>query len=97
MTKITKGSRVRFIGADPYDHMVFPQYYPEDGTIGVVTLAVDPKIDNEVLVQWPKGSTSGVDEWWALRSCLEVVEDDAEALIERALKREDEYKEEEEK
>ena len=83
MTKITKGNRVRFIGADPYNHMVLPNYSPADGTIGVVTLAVDPKIDDEVLVQWPKGSTSDNDKWWAPRSCLEVVEDDAEAGEER--------------
>lgn len=77
MTEITKGCRVRFTGADPCTHKKLPEYYPADGTIGVVTVAADPDIDDEVLVQWPKGSTSGDDEWWALLSCLEVVDDDA--------------------
>lgn len=76
MTEITKGCRVRFKGAEPCTHKKMPKYYPADGTIGVVTVAAPDK-DVAVLVQWPKGSTSGDDEWWALISLLEVVEDDA--------------------
>jgi len=77
MHQFKVGDRVRFKGADPCTHKKMPEYYPADGTIGVVTIAVDPMEEDEVLVQWPEGSTSGDDEWWALISLLEVVEDDA--------------------
>jgi len=74
MHQFKVGDRVRFKGAAPCTHKEMPEYYPTDGTIGVVTVAAPDK-DDEVLVQWPKGSTSEDDEWWALLSCLEVVEE----------------------
>lgn len=47
----------------------FPEYYPSIGTQGKVT-----KVDEFTLcVQWPQGSTSGDDNWWIEKECVETL------------------------
>ena len=75
MHKFKVGDRVRFKGNAPCNHTQHPDCYPKDGTVGVVSFDIDPVVDDEVLVHWPKGSTSGDDKWWAFVECLEVVEE----------------------
>ena len=74
MHQFKKDDRVRFKGMGDACHAKLPQYYPEDGTIGIVFFA--SPADDEVYVQWPKGSTSGNDLWWAWLYSLELVADD---------------------
>lgn len=74
MHQFKVGDRVRFKGMGDACHAKMPEYYPEDGTIGIVSIAPDD--DDEVYVQWPEGSTSGDDMWWAFPECLELVADD---------------------
>ena len=64
------GDRVRFKGMRYACHTAWPEYYPEDGTIGTITEIASA---NEIKVQWEHGSTSGKDEWWAPYNCLELV------------------------
>lgn len=68
------GDRVRFKGMGEACHAKMPEWYPKDGTIGTVLVAFTD--DDEVYVQWPKGSTSENDKWWAFVECLELVADD---------------------
>lgn len=75
MHRFKVGDRVRFKGMGDACHAVMPEFYPEDGTIG--TISCPDSEDDEACVQWPKGSTSAGDMWWAFVECLEVVEDDA--------------------
>lgn len=57
------GDLVRFINEERHDDQ--PEYYPEPGTIGTITM-VDAHDDYEPYkVQWPRGSTSLDDRWWA--------------------------------
>lgn len=61
------GSKVRMI--EETAHKGNPQWFPDVGTEGTVT---------EVgfhthLIQWPKGSTSGTDEWYCDDTRLEVL------------------------
>lgn len=73
MQQFKVGDRVRFKGMGNACHTVTPEFYPKDGTIGTVSIASDD--DYEVYVQWPKGSTSEEDMWWAFVECLELVEE----------------------
>lgn len=73
MHQFEVGDRVRYKGQGKACHKKLPQCYPEDGTIGTITISDSE--DYEVYVQWPKGSTSGTDEWWAFVECLELVEE----------------------
>lgn len=73
MHQFKVGDRVRFKGMGDACHAKFPEYYPKDGTIGIVSNVIPD--DDEVCVQWPKGSTSGDDMWWALEEYLELVEE----------------------
>lgn len=66
ITDVKVGMKVRF--TDKFLHEIAPQYYPEVGTIGEVT-------DIEVMVQWPKGSTSRDDNWFVPTSAIEPVKD----------------------
>lgn len=45
-----------------------PQYYPKTGTVGVV-LRISGK-RKDAYVQWPQGSTSMSDRWWATQNTL---------------------------
>lgn len=75
--KFEPGDRVRM--ANPALHRDDPQYYPEAGTVGVVT-NTPARPDGYCMVQWPKGSTS-VDDLWAvsLRD-IEPAEEDVGSL-----------------
>ena len=71
MQQFKVGDRVRFKGMGDACHAKMPEYYPKDGTIGIVSIASN----DEVYVQWPEGSTSKDDMWWAFPECLELVEE----------------------
>lgn len=67
------GSKVRMI--DEEGHRIIPCFFPKIGTVGTVTkvgLYVPIGIYSP-LVQWPKGSTSGTDEWYCDVPRLEVL------------------------
>lgn len=66
---MTKGLKVRF--TDQNLHEVLPDHYPEAGTEGTIVSVT--KCVYAVLVQWPKGSTSQNDRWYAAISDLEPV------------------------
>ena len=61
------GSKVRMIGEEA--HKDNPQWFPNVGTVGTVTEARF----HTHLIQWPKGSTSGTDEWYCDDTRLEVL------------------------
>ena len=72
--EVYKGLKVRF--TDQNLHEVLPDYYPEAGTEGTivsVTKCVHAENTVYILVQWPKGSTSQNDRWFAAVSDLEPV------------------------
>ena len=67
------GSKVRMI--DEEGHRKKPCFFPKIGTVGTVTkvgLYVPVGIYTP-LVQWPKGSTGGTDEWYCDVPRLEVL------------------------
>lgn len=66
-----EGDRVMYTGGLPYDNGDH-QFYPPKGTVGTVTAVVDG--EDNVGVQWPRGTTSGNGFWWCEKSALEVVE-----------------------
>ena len=76
MKEIKVGSKVRYLGCNGkrQDKVCSPPV----GTIGVVS-HVDYD-DNDVLVQWPAGTTSEDDQWWCLVRYLELVEEDTSAV-----------------
>lgn len=54
-------------------------FHPKVGTVGVI-VEFD-KVDNNTMayfISWPKGTTTGNDEWWAYNNCIELVEDKQE-------------------
>ena len=61
------GMEVKFI--DENEHKMDPWCYPPVGTIG--TIVEITSID--IYVKWPKGSTSGKDEWYCAASAVEEV------------------------
>lgn len=61
------GSKVKMI--EEKAHKDEPKCFPDVETIGIVT---DAGIHIH-LIQWPKGSTSGTDEWYCNDTCLEVL------------------------
>ena len=63
------GDRVEF--TDMVLHRQAPNYYPRIGTVGTVVLRNDE--DCDVYVQWPKGTTSLDDRWWASPDTLRFV------------------------
>ena len=73
MHQFKVGDRVRFKDTGDACHAVMPEFYPEDGTIG--TIIYSDSEDQEVCVQWPEGSTSEKDKWWAFVVYLELVEE----------------------
>ena len=60
-------------------HDIEPAFYPPKGTVGKV--AVDEEITYRV--QWPKGTTSDNDYWWARAIDCTIIEEDNEMDIER--------------
>ena len=63
------GDKVRF--TDVEDRGYAPHCFPPVGPIGTV-LRIDS--NDGVFVQWPEGSTSCDDRWWAAATKLELVE-----------------------
>lgn len=66
------GDRVRYLNASM--HRTDPAYYPAPGTVGTVSILDEDDELDHVYVQWPKGSTSMDDCWWASREDVEPVE-----------------------
>ena len=60
------GSKVRMI--DEEAHKNNPQWFPNVGTVGTIT---EVGVHTH-LIQWPKESTSGTDEWYCDDTRLEV-------------------------
>lgn len=60
------GMRVLF--TDSNMHIKKPGQYPPPGTKGVIIRGPDE--DGEVHIEWPAGSTSADDRWWAMPSML---------------------------
>lgn len=67
---ISEGSKVRYIGKK---HETSQKCYPLPGTIGKVIHVIDNWIEAIYFVEWPNGSTSGTDRWFADESELEEV------------------------
>ena len=61
------GSKVRMI--EETAHKDNPQWFPDVGTVGTVT---EVGVHTH-LIQWPKGTTSGTDEWYCDDTRLEVL------------------------
>ena len=66
-SNVKVGSKVRMI--DEESHRDNPWCFPEVGTAGVVT----ELSCNNCHIQWPKGSTSQDDRWYAAWDNLEVL------------------------
>lgn len=65
---VKKGDSVRYIGKNGYKNN--PEYYPAKNVIGtVIKVCSDLTCD----IQWPKGSTSRNDRWYADWCNLEVL------------------------
>ena len=65
---VKKGDSVRYIGEN--GHKNSPEYYPAKDVVGkVIKVCSDLTCD----IQWPKGSTSQDDRWYASWGKLEVL------------------------
>ena len=65
---VKKGDSVRYIGKN--GHKNSPEYYPAKDVVGtVIKVCSDLTCD----IQWPKGSTSRNDRWYASWENLEVL------------------------
>ena len=65
---VKKGDSVRYIGKN--GHKNSPEYYPAKDVVGkVIKVCSDLTCD----IQWPKGSTSRNDRWYASWDNLEVL------------------------
>ena len=65
---VKKGDSVRYIGEN--GHKNSPEYYPAKDVVGkVIKVCSDLTCD----IQWPKGSTSRNDRWYASWCNLEVL------------------------
>ena len=65
---VKKGDSVRYIGKN--GHKNSPEYYPAKDVVGkVIKVCSDLTCD----IQWPKGSTSRNDRWYASWCNLEVL------------------------
>ena len=65
---VKKGDSVRYIGKN--GHKNNPEYYPAKDVVGKVIKVCS---DLTCCIQWPKGSTSNDDRWYASWSNLEVL------------------------
>lgn len=63
------GMKVRFI--DEEHHREHPKWYPAVGTIGTISRITSASI----YVQWPKGSTSDIDQWYCNANWVEKVKE----------------------
>ena len=64
-----KGKKVVYI--DRTNHTCYPRNCPEPGTIGTV-IRINSSND-DIEIQWPKGSTSDDDCWWHEESEIAVL------------------------
>lgn len=67
-----KGKKVVYI--DRTNHTCYPKNCPEPGTIGTV-IRINSSND-DIEIQWPKGSTSEDDCWWHEESEIAVLQMD---------------------
>lgn len=65
---IKEGDSVRY--TNEYRNKKYPENYPDKDVVGKVTRVCD---DYTCRVQWPKGTTSQDDSWYAAWSNLEVL------------------------
>ena len=65
---VKKGDSVRYIGKN--GHKINPVYYPTKNVVGKVIKVCS---DRTCHIQWPKGSTSKDDRWYASWCNLEVL------------------------
>ena len=65
---VKKGDSVRYIGKN--GHKNSPEYYPAKDVVGTVIKVCS---DLTCHIQWPKGSTSRDDRWYASWGNLEVL------------------------
>ena len=65
---VKKGDSVRYIGKN--GHKNSPEYYPAKDVVGKVIKVCS---DLTCHIQWPKGSTSKDDRWYAAWDNLEVL------------------------
>ena len=65
---VKKGDSVRYI--DKNGHKNSPEYYPAKDVVGKVITVCS---DRTCHIQWPKGSTSKDDRWYAAWDNLEVL------------------------
>ena len=68
--KVVTGMHVRYTGRTGCG--VQSKMYPETGTVGTVKQV---NRQGTALVQWPEGSTSHNDLWWAAAADLEPVQE----------------------
>ena len=66
--KLEDGTKVEFRNENL--HKISPEFYPESGTIGTVVYKV--KNSKITLVQWPEGSTSLRDRWYAADTDIRI-------------------------
>ena len=72
IVRFEPGDRVRMV--NPVLHGTDPEYYPVEGTVGMVARTAD-RTNGYCVVQWPKGSTSGDDLWAVSLRDLDPVEE----------------------
>lgn len=68
---VNVGSKVRFV--NECLHKKYPQYFPCKNTIGEVKTAFGGYNSGICDIQWPKGTTSKIDLWFAKFEDLEVL------------------------
>lgn len=67
-SNVKKGDSVRYIGKNGHKHG--PEFYPAKDVVGKV---IEVCSDSTCYIQWPKGTTSQNDRWYAARRNLEVL------------------------
>lgn len=65
---VKKGDSVRYIGKNGHKHV--PEFYPAKDVVGKV---IEVCSDLTCHIQWPKGTTSQNDRWYAAWCNLEVL------------------------
>lgn len=69
---VKKGDSVRYIGKN--EHKINPDYYPAKDVVGkVIKVCSNWRSNRLCYIQWPKGSTSQNDRWYAAWDNLEVL------------------------
>lgn len=68
--KFHVGDEVVFINSEMHEES--PQWYPKVGTVGFITDVWEQRDDDfDIKVQWPKESTSWMDEWLVRHTWIE--------------------------